>query len=231
MNFLRIAVRIANKHTSKIRSKTFNLAEFKKILNQQSLLDYAFKHLKSIGSGSSRFVFALTSTKVLKIADPGWKQGEPGIAQNKTEVDIYTDPKIKPIVTKIFDFDPEYKWIISEAVRPISTRIEFAQLTGCDLQEMVELSKPDSELSEFERARRNYLKETIDKITPKCGRFIEAIRSLMQEGSLLKGDIEYHDHWGKTPDGRVVLLDYGFSKQVNEEYYEERTGDFPRAAV
>jgi hypothetical protein len=36
---------------------------------------------------------------------------------------------------------------------------------------------------------------------------------------LLTSDLIRLDHWGKTPTQRVVLLDYGFTPEVQSQFY------------
>lgn len=55
----------------------------------------------------------LRSKRVLKIA-----LNKQGIAQNEAEINIFTNPITKPIVAKVYDYDPNFLWIISELVRP-----------------------------------------------------------------------------------------------------------------
>jgi hypothetical protein len=53
---------------------------------------------------------------LLKIAT-----GDSGVAQNKAEVDVFTNPKTKQIVATIFDFAKDYSWLSSELVNPFDS--------------------------------------------------------------------------------------------------------------
>ncbi len=211
MNILRIAARVA------IRSKTFNLAEFKNLESAKDKLDYANKHLKRIGVGSSRAVFEYSSSKVLKVANHFRGSGtqEAGIAQNKAEIDAYTNPKLKPVTTKIFDYDPNFHWIISEAVRGLVSQSEFKKYSGINssllLDYLQELENGETSVDEiFEDAKDQKIR--INK------EFFEGVLSLIDNG-ILAADIARPDHWGKTSDGRIVILDYGFDREVEKIYY------------
>lgn len=86
-------------------------------------LEYAKSNLPALGQGSSRAVFALSSGKALKIAiNPA------GFAQNEEEVRIYNTSR-SDFVTSVFDFAPDYKWIVSEIVNPLG-RDKFTQIYG-----------------------------------------------------------------------------------------------------
>jgi hypothetical protein len=71
-------------------------------------------------------VYAISPKRVIKVA-----LNKAGLAQNRTEVDVATDPKTRPVIANVFQADDDYKWIVSELVRPISVG-EFKSLTGID---------------------------------------------------------------------------------------------------
>jgi hypothetical protein len=48
--------------------------------------------------------------------------------------------------------------------------------------------------------------------------FVDKIADLVHNNDLNTGDI-VSDHFGKTADGRIVLIDYGFTEDVAEEFY------------
>ena len=98
----------------------FNMDVFKRLPDLKSRYKYAKKNLRSIGAGSSREAFALSTNSVLKVALLGvdWRRG---FAQNKAEVDIWTNPKTKTVAARIFDFDGKrYEWLIMEPAQEIS---------------------------------------------------------------------------------------------------------------
>jgi hypothetical protein len=181
------------------------------------MLEYASERLESVGRGSSRATFILTPQKVLKIAGQFSDRvvgSDAGMAQNETEVSIFTDPKCKPVVAKIFDSDPEYRWLISELVRPIRTRTEWSNLAGCDLGE---LSSAMMDL-QAGNSREDVLK-LYKKVDPK---WLEVFVHLEQDFGLNTEDLARPGQWGKTNAGRLVILDYGFSYDVAEEHYDMR---------
>lgn len=54
---------------------------------------------------------------------------------------------------------------------------------------------------------------------PKLLKYREAIEYAQEELDLAEGDTEVFEHWGKTPDGRVVFLDYGLSDGIFAKHY------------
>jgi len=222
--------------------------------------EYANEHLELLGVGSARSVFLLSSRYVLKMArgDRGFSF-EKGTAQNEAEVDVYTDPRTKPIVTKIYDFDPKkYTWVVSELVRPLSHK-EFVSTVGGepdDIARAVEIyTREDYSLE----AANNYLEKNIQNWNKKIEAakggisddptddsavrlekvewwtdsieefkraqkaldldITKTVMELDDEFGLISGDTITPGHWGKTVDGRIVLLDYGFTEDVAFAYY------------
>jgi hypothetical protein len=195
-----------------IGKKEFDLSEFKKLDDTGDMIKYAEERLQKLGEGSSRVTYALTSKKVLKIA-----YNMAGVGQNTEEVNVYTNPKIKPIVAKVFDYDQEFFWITSELTRQLKAPSEFEMLAGIasELHNFGGDNMRDFVIKAAAGSmfwiKSHYGKDVID--------FAKTIRSVALENSLLPGDLAKHDSWGKTPDGRLVLIDYGYSEHVSQNYY------------
>jgi uncharacterized protein YeaC (DUF1315 family) len=183
----------------------FNFKEFKSLENIKQMIMYADSFLEKLGQGSSRAAYLLSSRYVLKIAI-----NQKGIAQNETEVDVYTNPKSRPIVSKIHSEDPEYKWLVADVVKPITSEKEFKNITGI-------------EFDYFIRKLRPLVSGTSSEELPE--EFIQAAVATIRANQLLMADIEVLEHWGKTPDGRAVLLDYGFTREVWKNHYKEDKHD------
>jgi len=66
------------------------------------------KSLKYMDSGSSRRVYRLNKTRVLKVAS-----SKRGFEQNKYEVFVYNSVG-DSLVARIYWYAPDYKWLISE---------------------------------------------------------------------------------------------------------------------
>lgn len=205
-------------------------------------IQYARKFLPLLGKGSSRITFAYSGGKALKIA-----LSEAGIEQNKEEVNIYTKNQGNEIVTKIFDFDPHYKWVIAEIVKPFRYESEFKELLGITFGLAYSLAtygidsvlkeKQDS-LSYWEvRLEKNQDKyasrgielniadykrdiEEINKANndPRIKKFIAGLNALHNNHGLATGDINL-EHFGKTVDGQVKFYDYGASDELVSRLY------------
>lgn len=107
------SLNLLKKKTKELRalgkSKLWVIAELQDFLDKYKL--------PYLGSGSSRAVWALSSSKVIKLA----RNDKGGIRQNKAEVEVWTNPSTKGIAAEIYDFDSDgYVWVISELVKPLS---------------------------------------------------------------------------------------------------------------
>lgn len=192
--------KIRTQKNSNIRfGPKFDLKQFKSLEHVKHLNLYAETYLEKIGRGSSRAAYVFSSRYVLKIA-----VNNKGIAQNEAEVDAYTNPQSKPVIAKIYDFDPDYKWLMSELVRPLDNETEFEKFTGIDFEVFM-----------------GQVYDLINKeINPeKCSKLAAATTHTMLHNNILTYDIDRFDHWGATPDGRVVILDYGYTEGVFKSHY------------
>lgn len=187
------------------RTPRFSLDQLKKAKDPSEAFAYAQKTLPQIGEGSSRTVFRLGNSKVLKVAQDDYM----GTAQNQAEMEIFTDPRIKPITTRIFDYDRNYLWLVSELVRPLSSHDEFQRMTGFEWHFFMEC------------LHERKLPEGWDPSDTQQ-EFWNACLGLL-ESNLEPGDMWVLNHWGKTASGRIVILDYGYTKNVRAQ----RTGKAP----
>lgn len=226
----------------------FNLEKFKSLPTTDQKIVYASNILPEMGEGSSRIVFAVSGGKALKIAT-----NPKGLAQNEAEIDIFTNPKTKPVVARIFDADQQNEWIISEIVQPFPENEKYWQNeVGVDwnyfssfIREWVEEDKiaiqawMTEKIQGYTEAIRTYesrlrpeqyphsydLKRAREQLQTVLGiqksQFLQGVIALMESG-LEAGDLIGFGslgHYGKTVDGRIVVLDYGFTKNVADQHY------------
>ena len=87
----------------------FNMDVFKKLNSLQKKQGYAKQNLRELGEGSARTAFALSTSKVLKVVN--YEGGSPssiqrtaerGWAQNKAEIETWTNPKTKAVPIVVF---------------------------------------------------------------------------------------------------------------------------------
>jgi hypothetical protein len=213
---------------------SFALDQFKKIKDPYMIIDYADNFLDKVESsvgGSSRVVYNLSDKAVLKVAADA---GEKGRRQNETEVEVFTNPKTKPIVARVYDFNPDYIWIISEKVKPlyylqqlVEAGAPFMFLLDNYLYYHTRMIKSYNDYLEFgdEGMKRDFEEgyremNTIEsQMGPKGLVIARALADLVEYSDLLKGDLLEPTQWGLTEDGRLVLLDYGCTRKLYDELY------------
>jgi hypothetical protein len=187
-----------------IRSKNFEVRTFLSLNDPIEVFNYADFNLEPIDEfGTSRGVFILNSKYVLKIALP--ENLKAGIAQNQKEVEY--SAKFPDITAKITSYHPSFYWIKTELVRPVLNQEE--------LLSVLNLSSPKDIgclFSKFPDKNHKLLK-TPNEIAMK-------VSSLVREG-VLHYDVAKSDSWGITTDGKPVLLDYGMTKNIWDEFYRK----------
>lgn len=188
---------------------------------------------KLSGEGSSRKTFFLTSKKILKLA-----KSEKGIGQNQAEIDIAA--KFPSITTKIYHAHSKGFYLISELVRPLSTQIpkaekQFEEQTGFSLRVFYKLLSTydgwnEDDGTDAPKVTPNNFYEVLRKshvFRGKIGElkrmqdspFVKSVLAAVDHG-LMVGDLTSPEHWGVTAEGRLVLLDYGYTADVADKYYE-----------
>ena len=186
----------------------FSFSEFKKITDGTERMQYANDRLEFLGEGSSRSVYVLTSKHVLKVANCN-----AGVAQNKAEVDVFTNPLTKGFVAAIYDFDPKYAWLSSELVVPFEHAEEIERLVPgvTDVGSWEDFVKHAID----DGSNQGYIKQ----FAPDLVEMANALAELAETNNLMMGDLRKASSWGRGVDGRLVLLDYGYTVDVAEEHY------------
>lgn len=227
--------------------RKFNVNYFRGLGSPEQRIAYAKENLPEMGYGSSRAVFALSGGKVLKIA-----RNKAGYAQNRSEYEIFRDPRTKNVVTAIYDFDRTmFAWIVSEIANPLKSDAQFQQLSGVSFHTYVAIMRAwdDSDETNKQAFLSKYIQEWQDKLddleaenrkgqiynitqrrlqqyqNAANSNFVRTMMDLVKE-SLSIGDVARIDpdsdtlgHYGYTADNRIVLLDYGFTRDVAQKYY------------
>lgn len=200
-------------------------------------------NLPYMGEGSSRIVYALSTSKVLKIA-----KNQKGIAQNEAEKIVAQNPSTRYIGAKIYESDPDNHWSVMEIAKiyengtqlklDLGIPRELAERHGYDitsaafdLTKVYDLDRSVEEVIEarFRRVPENKkaiedLRKFLEDPPKSMLALVDLIHNAPTDQALQPGDI-VPDHFGKTIDGRPVLIDYGFTTGVAEEYYWSSSDD------
>jgi len=228
----------------------FNWHRFKRLGSLEQMHRYAKYHLKVLGEGSARKVYLLSSGKVLKIAaDPATTYHLPsprGLAQNRAEVDLFTDPKTGPIVAKVLDAHDDFYWIVMELAKEITDEEELIEAVGVSVQLLDDITTEmnvedgvsvwldrqinfggfdpdDSELTDEELidaaliSHYGFTDPEEAESTLEKNPFLLGVEALINQG--VAGDLNVLEHYGITSEGRVVVFDYGFTDAVKPLYW------------
>lgn len=214
---------------------SFKWPEFKKLQTLEQKFQYAASNLQQIGkgeaAGGSRAAFVLSNRYVLKVARP--ERAEAGIAQNKAEISVFDKPVAKPLVPAIYDMDPQHHWIVSEIANPVASEAEFEKLAGISWSLFSDIIRNyknpaavlEAEIEEKQQAveiwarRGNQQKaqqfQNLVKILQGAlqNKIVTGALGLINQAGVMPGDIWELKHWAKTADGRLVIIDTGFTRE------------------
>jgi hypothetical protein len=170
-----------------------------------------FLEQRIIGEGGNRKVYSDGEGRVLKIA-----KNKTGILQNKEEA----NPKYHQYnaIAKVFNYDPEYKWVKSERANPIGPN-RLRQLFGIndigDLKTYFLVKKAGNiNLS----AKMIKLVNLLDN-----NNNVQEIVKLVFDNNLVIADVCRLSSLGELQrDGKpyIVLVDYGLNEQEFATHYK-----------
>lgn len=203
----------------RIRSKTFDLEYFKSIDDLNEINQYARETLEYIDSGSARTCFILSSKKVLKVAKIDKENF--GIRQNRSEWQSSKNSHINDMFPKILNFDLKFQWLISELVKPFKKN-DFEELENNfglkfgTFRRVVDTA--------FITGHQNFLGNSLSSMIEKCLPHVDNsekalvlirfLNNVLQRSKTNPMDFDRSENWGKTTDGRIVLLDHGLSTDM-----------------
>lgn len=222
--------------------EVFSFEELKKYVGTNQRIQYLEKTLNSVGYGSSRAVYELSNNLVLKAG-----LDEKGFTQNQTEYELYHQvPKnVQNVLAAIKEpHHPNYEWIVMEKVRVFSSEEEFEQELGLspDKAEMLfrgfcfhattleeiqnHIEKLIAYLTDIasRSERKNFKdKKALERVEQhkKMLNFTRAFSDICLAIPYLEtngSDLGRPEQLGKAPDGRVVIVDYGFGKKAYSQY-------------
>lgn len=165
----------------------------------------------NIGLGSSRVVYQLDDEKVIKVA-----YNEKGTAQNKEEAESTKRVQKYSFIPRVYDYNPDGRWIISEYVLP-AEKEDFEQCLGIDLQEFKNILYT-IELS----LNGKYVETHPDYIKGQQIPIFREIEDYCTNSNAPVGDLIGIRNWGLgLRDGKehLILLDHGLNEEILNKYY------------
>ena len=195
----------------------FDLNEFKNLRSYAKKMSYARAYLgKPLGTGSSRVVYRVDETKVLKLA-----KNEKGIHQNEAEINFYGDSYYEDIIAKVIDFDDQNGYW---------TEMELAfKAKPDDFKRLWDIKFNDLYFYLERRYQENIGRKPTWGIDVKVKEQLDNsddvahLVSFMFDSTTLPSDLCKINSWGivkREYGDALVLIDFGFTSEVYESYYK-----------
>lgn len=196
---------------------TWNIDEFKKLNSFNKRIQYCERNLQKISSGSSRIVYKIDDTKVLKLA-----KNKKGMGQNEVEVGFSKDYLWDGIVAKIFDYDQNDLWVEMELARKVSPK-KFYEIVGFPFEQYCNaiLYHEDEQKPQSKYRIKRSKPENYDKMWDD-NEFMYSIFDIIGSYDFPAGDLCKLSSYGlvnRNGQDEIVLIDYGLTNDVYDSYY------------
>jgi len=218
------------------QTKKFDMQYFSRLTDPREIRLYAHRRLQMLGQGSSRAVYVYSPKYALKIA-----MNNAGLAQNRLESNISFDGKYDEIIAKVVQAGPNYNWVLSELVHPImhqdeegynieeKEKEEFNKYSPMEFDTLMQGIDPTYGPAEYVDREGNVNKTkafpqyrkviTKSPHSEEIKRRVELIHELANDWGLDVKDITVPSNWGRTAEGKTVILDFGYDDQIIEDFY------------
>lgn len=193
---------------------SFDMEHFKQLKSFSQRVKYCQDNLKRISSGSSRIVYQVDETKVLKLA-----RNQKGIAQCEVEVQWGNDGYFGGILAKTFESHPNDLWVEMELARKVGKK-DFINLVGCTIDEMLYYLIYNGELNNGQRPSVSLDQELNDRLSEN--EFVTSIFDFMLQLRCPAGDFGKLSSYGivdRDGEKTIVLIDFGLNNNVYQTYY------------
>jgi mRNA-degrading endonuclease RelE of RelBE toxin-antitoxin system len=195
---------------------SWNIEEFKNLKSFNKRIKYCEQNLQRISSGTSRIVYKIDETKVLKLA-----KNEKGVAQNKTEINFSEDYLWDMVVAKLFDYDEDGLWVEMELARKVTTSI-WNNIVGIP----IDIFRDGTRFMEQQKGSLKTLyrlkePERMEELYEND--FTSTILDLIANYDVGSGDFGKLSTYGLVNrDGKdeIVIIDYGLTNEVYDSYYK-----------
>lgn len=195
----------------------FSLDTLKKLPHYTKRLAYVEGHLEKIASGSSRTVYFIDETKVLKVA-----KNKKGLAQNRVESDYslqnYT------IVAKVFDSDEEDIFLEMEFAYKVTPK-DFKRIVGISIDDLATFLRNvyyENHGIHHNTDDKDYKKWYDEQWENEW--ITELVEVCINYGFSMPGDFGRLSSYGKVirnGQEHIVLIDFGLTEDVWKEYYSK----------
>lgn len=195
----------------------WNIEEFKKLNSFAKRVDYCNKNLQRISSGSSRIVYKIDDTKVLKLA-----KNRKGLAQNEIEIEYSGYYDIHDVVAQVFESDDNNLWVEMELARKVTPKL-FMEIVGVDFNQYCDAMKyHHDEVTGNNRKIFKLMKpKNMDEMWEN--EFVYEMLSFLGNYEPPIGDLCKLSTYGvvnRNGKNMIVMIDYGLTNDVYDSYYK-----------
>lgn len=196
--------------------QNFNIDEFKELTSFNARIKYCQERLRRISSGSSRIVYQIDDTKVLKLA-----KNKKGIAQNDVEVG-YSGGDYP--TAEIFDYHDDGLWNEMELARPLTPQ-KFKEITGYEWNDYIAVvNNYGNEVGDVRKRTRHKMEvnqSVVNSMWEDNG-FVREMLTYIGDMMGPVGDLMRLNSYGvvnREYGEDIVIIDYGLTDDVYDNYY------------
>jgi hypothetical protein len=196
--------------------KDFDIELFSTLRSFSARVKYCEKYLNRISSGSSRIVYKIDETKVLKLA-----KNNKGLAQNEVEIELSNYSDLEGVVAKVFNYDENNLWLEMELAKKINNN-DFKRIIGynfIDFTKFIYNVAVDANITR-NRYKHDLPSEIADAMWEDIN--ITSIVDYMVNYDIPPGDLMRLSSYGAIKRGGnedIVIIDYGLTKDVYASHY------------
>lgn len=192
----------------------WDIEKFKSLRSFNQRIKYCQENLQRISSGSSRIVYKIDDTKVLKLA-----KNPKGLAQNNVEIDFGGDYYIQSVIAKLFDSDEKGLWVEMELARRVTSKI-FKRVNEVSFEDYCDAMRYQYGVA-VKYVKHSRPPENMDQMWEN--EFVSNMIDFMVNYEIPVGDLCRFSSFGLVNrDGHdvIVLIDYGLTGEVYDSYYQ-----------
>lgn len=185
-----------------VKNNNEALKEISNMFKFDSRIELANENWDELGEGSSRIIFKMSDSLILKLA-----KNDAGIDQNKSEMSMRA-----PCLNNVLAGDLEGKWIISRFTETMSEDA-FKDAVGISFKTFMAALYFHWNNEKHEGKPNDY-----DDI--KEHPLFKCLSGLVDSKDLQIGDCSKTSSWGML-DGKPLLRDFGLTKDVFIDHYDD----------
>ncbi len=193
--------------------ESFNMEEFKILSSFNARKKYCDEHLMKLGAGSGRITYVIDNEKVLKLA-----KNKKGVAQNDVEIQHSNDYLLDGIVAETYDYHEDALWVEAERCKKL-TKPRFKQIVGIGFDEFAHILN-----YEYHRIHTNNNpfkkpKNYDEIINDEDFELVRDLIDYIGNYNVPVADFTKLSSYGENTDGEIVIIDYGYTNEVRDEFY------------